>query len=401
MKWESAKKKGDGAISIPERWLHLHYYEALNILFKMENALRVFVYVILKNRAHDNWDKTTLQVQENKHLSIADAASSRMKQAEGFGYLGYSIHSPLMYLNSGELTRLIVSDAHWKDFERHFRGKKDIIKTKFEEIATVRNSLAHFRPLKTDDIELIKQNIKHVFLGIEDCLSDATVIVNIVPTNTVCDWYKSLSRLSKDLCSVELYQSKNENWIRIEITYLCSIISMEQYWPGYYSYKILNLLSPAIVKLPEYSNLAKFCTYVAEQVPYAPMNDEFKPNFKKQTSLIFSKSVLEAHHEDIKAVLQNLIAKINDESELIKEDNLARGTLVESVQTSAILNHDKEDEKRTWWSVKTDKLVCAFSEYDPAEYWGDIVLLYQSDFIAGSKKYPWMPSDISKDELPF
>jgi len=401
MDWKSAKKKDNDAVSIPARWLHLHYYEALNILFRMENALRVFVYIILKNQAHEKWAETMLQVAEDKQLTIAAAAGAKMKQAEGYGYLGYPINSPLMYLNSGELTRLIVSDGQWKAFKNHFKGTKEIIKTKFDEIGTVRNALAHFRPLKDDDIELIKQNIKHAFLGIEECLKEITSISNIVPTNTAEDWYRSLSKLSNDPCTVQLYQSKREEWVRIEITYSCAILNMEKYWEGYYSYKILNLLSPAIVKLPDYSDLAKLCTYVMEHIPHAPMEKDFKPDFKKQTSLIFNKSVLKEHHAIIKPALQKLIAKIKEESDLIKEDNLARGSLVESIKTNARYIKNKEDETSGWWNTRNENLACPFGENDPAEYWGDLDLLYQSDFIAGSTKYPWMPSDVSKEELPF
>ncbi len=401
MDWKSAKKKGDDAIAIPERWLHLHYYEALNILFRMENALRVFVYVILKNQARENWTDIMLQGTDDKQLTIAAAAAARMRQAEGYGYLGYPINSPLMYLNSGELTRLILSDAQWTAFKSYFKGAKDIIKTKFDEIGTVRNALAHFRPLKNDDIELIKQNIKHAFLGIEECLKEITTILNIVPSNTSDDWYKSLSKLSSDPCTIQLYQSKREEWVRIEISYVCDILNMEQYWQEHYSYKVLNLLSPAIIKLNEYCDLRKLCTYVMEHIPYTRMEKDFKPNFKKQTSLIFSKSILQKHHVVIKDSLQKLIAKIKEESDLIKEDNLARGTLIESARVSASYTKHKEDETKGWWRVRNENLTCPFGQNDPAEYWGDLGLLYQSDFIAGSTKYPWMPSDISKEEVPF
>ena len=68
MDWRSATTKDDGTISVPERWLHLHYYEALNILFRMENSLRVFVYGVLKNKFQKNWAQTNLQtVDEEKY----------------------------------------------------------------------------------------------------------------------------------------------------------------------------------------------------------------------------------------------------------------------------------------------------------------------------------------------
>ncbi|HEV2626575.1 MAG TPA: hypothetical protein VGV62_15965 [Xanthobacteraceae bacterium] len=66
MDWKSAVTKEGGAIRIPERWLHLYYYEALNILFRMENALRVFVYVVLKNNLKEKWPDASFQTSEEQ-----------------------------------------------------------------------------------------------------------------------------------------------------------------------------------------------------------------------------------------------------------------------------------------------------------------------------------------------
>jgi len=41
-----------------------------------------------------------------------------------------------------------------------------------------------------------------------------------------------------------------------------------------------------------------------------------------------------------------------------------------------------------------------FDENDPPEYSGEMSQ-YLNDFIAAWRKYPWMPSDISKEEDPF
>ncbi len=103
MDWRTAQTQPDGSFNIPKRWLHIHYYEALNILFRTENALRVFVYVTLKNSLFDKWADTTIQVSDTEQATISSLAKKRIAQAEGFGYLGYEITSPLMHLNSGEL----------------------------------------------------------------------------------------------------------------------------------------------------------------------------------------------------------------------------------------------------------------------------------------------------------
>jgi hypothetical protein len=85
MDWRSARKNADESVTIPKRWLHLHYYEALNILFRMENALRVFVYVVLKNNFLEKWTETALQTTDDEQSTIAAMATKRETQAKGFG----------------------------------------------------------------------------------------------------------------------------------------------------------------------------------------------------------------------------------------------------------------------------------------------------------------------------
>ncbi len=184
MDWRTAEILEGGAVKIPDRWLHLHYYEALNILFRTENALRVFVYIVLKVNLFDRWSDVEIQTSDTQKSTIGAIASQRIAQAQGYGYLGYHISSPLMHLNSGELTRLITSDTYWEHFKPYFKGKKDLIRIKLDEINIVRNALAHFRPIRSEDIELIKQNARHALLGVEDCLSQALTSGTVVPTNT-------------------------------------------------------------------------------------------------------------------------------------------------------------------------------------------------------------------------
>lgn len=399
MDWKPATVKADGSVSIPKRWLHLHYYEALNILFRMENALRVFVYVVLKNEFKEKWTETALQVADDEQSTIAAAAAKREAQAKGFGYLGYEISSPLMYLNSGELTRIIFSDAYWELFKPFFRGRKEIIRTKLDEIGMVRNGLAHFRPLKYDDIELIKQNIKHAFVGIEECLAEMTQAYRIVPTNSTFEWYETLSKIVSDRCKIGLFQDSSEQWVRIGIHYTCAVL---QHFGSteYQSFQTTNLVSPAIIASHNkgIEVLLSHCTFVTEAVQYPTITSERPPELAKETSIVFRKDALEKHHSKIADELKKILDKIDTETELIEKDNLARGVLIESVRLWATLH--KDEENRQWWTAATDALKCEFSENDPTEYWGGLGL-YTSDFIAGSRKYPWMPSNISEQESPF
>jgi len=274
------------------------------------------------------------------------------------------------------------------------RGKKEIIKTKLDEIGTVRNALAHFRPLKYDDVELIKQNVKHAFAGIEQCLSEMTQANRVVPTNTPAEWYKSLSTLGSKLCTVRLFQDKSDSWIRVEIGYECVILSNSG--PGdYRSFRATNIVTPEIIKC--YPVLAGVVTFITEYVPHIQVSTDNSPKIQKKVSFVFSKVSLLDHHVQVCDQIRELLLKVETESELVQQDNLARGDVVDTARISCSL---RKEQNWSWWSTTADEMKSEFGENDPPEYWGEMSQ-YVNDFIAASQKYPWMPSDISKEENPF
>jgi hypothetical protein len=97
--------------------------------------------------------------------------------------------------------------------------------------------------------------------------------------------------------------------------------------------------------------------------------------------------------------MKEMLLIIENETELVQKDNLARGVLIDPVRIWSLLRKSA-DNQHQYWSTEIDKLKSEFGESDPPEYWGELGL-YTNDFIAGSARYPWMPSDISKDEFPF
>jgi hypothetical protein len=133
-------------------------------------------------------------------------------------------------------------------------------------------------------------------------------------------------------------------------------------------------------------------------VPYAPMAEGHNPEYCKNIAMIFAKKVIQGNHQEICLTLKNLLEKISVETELINQDNLARGELVESVHSTAQL---RADDKRNQWQVSTQKFADSISSNDPPEFWGGYAFYGVGDFIAGEDRYPWMPYPISKEELPF
>jgi hypothetical protein len=397
MEWKKSIEKSSSYKSttyeVPNRWLHIHYYEALNLLFRAENALRIFVYTILKNTYLDKWVDTQIETTEGQQSSILAIAKKRIKQAQDFGYLGYEISSPLMHLNSGELVRLITSEEYWKHFARYFKGRKEIIRNKLDEIGSIRNSLAHFRPIKEDDVDIIKQNAKHALVAVEACLAEMTSPLTIVPTNTPDAWYKKISTLGGKNIGIELFQSTSTEWIRIQLNYKSHLINVSRYGDDWLSYQILNLKTPNIIGL--YPVIAKYITYVSEFIPYTTMPEDPPPDFQKTLSFVFFKQILDSNLDEIVESIQALLQKVATEEELVISDHLARGELIEPVTVSAWLKKDVEQPN---WDIRTYTMYYPFKEDHPAEYWGDLGLYYR-DFIAGTTKYPWMPSDISRFDV--
>lgn len=395
MKWESIKKNEDNTFDLPSTWLFTHYFEALNTLFRVENALRVFLFAVLKTTFEEKWLDINVTSDDAKEATIYKIAKQRMTQAKTFGYLGYKIPCPLMYMTSGELIRIITSDSYWKHFNMYFLGSKEIIKTKLEEIGSVRNALAHFRPIKQDDVDLIKQNARHVLSKIEECLVDMMSCANTVPTNTSDDWYKELRTLGTDHCTLSFNQSNDEKWIMITILYYCPVIG-ERGSRHYRTDRVLSIKTSSILQI--FPILQGSLVFLAEELR-RPIMKENGPQYCKQLKMLFSRELLNRKYKEVKIEVENILFKISEEINLLKDDNLARGELVRGITVRSQWNKH-EDKDTGYWSFDYESLRCEVNEDDPPEYWGTIGYI-EKDYVTSTEDYPWMPVSVSKSNIPF
>lgn len=389
MEWKSAETQPSGLTKIPERWLHLYYYEALTILFRFENALRIFVYVVLKDQLGKGWsaaslgDNTTIQTETRK----------RINQARDHGYLGYEVSSPMLYLNSGELATIILSDAYWKHFAPYFKASKSIVQTKLQEIGTVRNSLAHFRPIKEDDIDLIKQNSRHVLLEIERCLVDITSISSIVPTNTASDWYRNLKSAGTDSLRTALYSSPDQRWIRLELLYQVPVLRTTPYASEFISYQLGSLRTSQL--LEKYDALKEHCIYLSEAPVTGDVDSDGRLSATKDISIVFSKATIERELAQAAKAVQDIVAVVEKENDLIRQDNLVQGELVEAKYANASAKEDNNGTK--YWITSLSALSTSPSEITAVEYWGQRYH-FSTDFVSSEAHYPWMPSSVSRPD---
>ena len=130
MNWKEAKNEELNKYDLPGNWLNIEYFEALNILFRVENSLRIFVYIILKNQFQDKWKDLSVTSDDSESSTINAIAKKRISQDKNYAYLGFVMTSPLLHLTSGELIRIIISDTYWKYFKTYFPGSREIIKNK-------------------------------------------------------------------------------------------------------------------------------------------------------------------------------------------------------------------------------------------------------------------------------
>lgn len=395
MKWNSAMEQEDSELlRVPNDWLYPHYYEALNVLFRVENALRLLVYVVLKTEHGERWETLSLVTDDNQQTQIRALAKRRIEQDRRFGYLGYSIKSPLMYLTSGELVRLIV-DTYWDKFTRYFPGSKDVVSLKLQEIGTVRNALAHFRPLRPDDVEVVKQNAKQVLSAAESALVDLLTCEDTVPSNLEERWFQRLRVIGSPSMTFRFHQSRDRRWITIRGSFKAKQLSPSPSGHApFVNYRVTNLDSQAVLRhFPGLRDAVLLLTEAAK----ARVSKDRQMICGKSLRFTFAHQRLVEFADGIGDDLERLTAQIAEESELVAEDQLARGALVSGVSIRATARKIQEFE---YWHVSTAALLPRNEEVEFSEYWG-ATSAAQPDFLSVTDRYPWMPVDIAKSEIPF
>lgn len=370
--------------------MDISYYEAFNILFRFENSLRVFVYVILKNERGLGWTDVEITTQGGESRRIESIARQRIGQASNFGYLGYDVTCPIMHLTSGELIGILTSESLWPKFKDHFRGSKEIIKNKFLEIVTVRNSLAHFRPIKADDISLLEQGTKHTLMAVEECLNNMLSTSLVTPTNCQDEWYKKVGSIGSEYVKFNVYQSGDGKWIRLCLMCKSHLLGRNQTTDNFQDFRNTTLKTPNI--LTKFTNLREHVTFATENSNYWEHIETENPNIWKAVNFVFLRGKLERHFESIETDLREMARVITEETALVTEDNLAQGEIVTPVNTIAYLQKDSQR-----WNFMNFQMKCPFKHDDPPEYWGSIGEGH-NDFISSTTIYPWMEVEISKHD---
>jgi hypothetical protein len=289
---------------------------------------------------------------------------------------------------------VILADAYWPLFAEFFPATKEIVRIKLEEIGNIRNALAHFRPIKADDVEVVKQNANQVLARVEELLANVTSAAQEVPTNTTDAWYASLKMVALHPFAISFQQSQNEQWILARLTHSSAHTGKAYPSKTYQQWRVLTIIPPNMLSAAP--SMLSHVIYAAETMPYFNFEgDDVSPPFQKHFDLVFSRQTLSESHDEIKADLVSVFAKVAEETELMLNDSLARGRLVRSAFVTSVNRPDG-------WVTDRSRLRTPFHDDDPVEYWSRKPST-ASDLVTDTQRYPWMPVDVSSedDEVPF
>jgi len=121
-------------------------------LYQLETWTREMVYLELKAYYGTDW-WTEVEGLRNVPVNLAQRYRSRDRQHP---HISTPENDPLWFISLDTLLKIIFHDKMWKRFAPYFTTKK-ILRSKFEEIAPVRNRVAHCRPLHVYDLRRLEQ----------------------------------------------------------------------------------------------------------------------------------------------------------------------------------------------------------------------------------------------------
>jgi hypothetical protein len=123
-------------------------------LYQLETWMREMVYLELKAYYGTDW---WTEVEDLKKANIrVDLAERYRSKDRQHPHISTPENDPLWFISFDTLLKIIFHPKMWKRFESYFTTKK-ILQSKFEEIAPVRNRVAHCRSLHPYDLRRLEQ----------------------------------------------------------------------------------------------------------------------------------------------------------------------------------------------------------------------------------------------------
>lgn len=352
-------------------FLPSNYYDTFEILFKFENWLRIFVYVILKLNYGSAWINTKI----NEKDTISTIFKRRLYEMRTMGHIGRVTNNPMLHLTLDDLMHIISNDTNKKFFNPYLPASIErVYKPKLLEIIQIRNNLVHFREVNRSEsnrlsilmedflkpIKILLLELVQIFNSLQQFDYDFNV-KELLPTK-MDDWqsnYLNLQLKSKQFTSVNLYKHKDWIYFILRIEPLEDEIELYRIDP----LKIISVINNIIPHLIFFSRFE------------IQFHDDNRDPSDWLQGMIFciSDKVFKNVQEELFSIFSSLVDEIEREFQKLhiffekntsfKSDELRR----KEISSSAFFTFTKEREIQAW----TDDLIDHIDEKEgKSEYNG-------------------------------
>ena len=400
MKWFYSEYLGEGNTSeqgfafkrwdVPGEWLPMHYFEAMNCLFRIENALRLLVFIVLKSHFGEKWTGVALSTEDAQSTSIGAIARKRVANDQKFAYLNEPLTCPLMYLTAGELVGLILSDSYWKLFKRYFPGASSVMQVKLQEIACIRNALAHFRPVTPEQVSILRKNGTQILKKFQ--LEFDELVFEKASATKFRSWRLSLpvhgsSKPISIRCSQKI--SKSGQWVFLKIVSDAQVLKNDT---GEETCHI-RLKSLDMDKLLRaFPNVRHKCVIARERAS-APAwdGDSELPPITKVMHLVFPNISPGKQEHVSKLALLPPELRSSPALDLAEPIDLFSTHIVTATEF-------KHDQRPSWWNIHAFEMIERVNPSEFHENWTSLSGIGDDDeSLSTIAKYPWMNALTSED----
>ncbi len=216
-----------GANHIP-----LLYFDVYNLLFKLENALRMVVFVALKSSKGKDWLNAPIPTRDPKppdreeatarvpEPTIRMVANQRMQGLRAYSYLGERTSIPMMYLDFEQLVAILSDERNRASFNSILDGNVLTFANKLEEVRVIRNNLAHFRKVTVRDFHRLAGAVADIQPYIDRFLHELTEDDAGNYRDDLSGIDGLLAKASVDLGgadTVSLAFARTEGWLRVTL----------------------------------------------------------------------------------------------------------------------------------------------------------------------------------------
>ena len=129
-------------------------------LFQLENWLRELVYLETKAHFGKDWWVECERAAKGSGIPAEQSLAGDKKHP----HMALPENDPLWFLSFDILLKIVFDDQLWPLFESYLTTK-ELLKAKFQEIAPIRNRVAHNRALHEDDLDRIRRLLRDLDKG--------------------------------------------------------------------------------------------------------------------------------------------------------------------------------------------------------------------------------------------